>query len=178
MAIQATMWKRLTTTVALGVGFLLLTVVSWSTMAPTSQTVASVPGQPSIVSTSGTQLIVQKRKPDGTLDAPRPYTIEGVNWSPASTCTVQSYLSDEFQKWDEIDIPLMAAMGVNTVRTYYNLGPVPTATHILDRFYEHGIMVIMTVDEIVANAGNITPTVNAHKDHPAILMWAIGPFSA
>src|SRR5450755_2193553 len=45
---------------------------------------AQVPNQPSIVTVSGHQLIVQKRLPDGSLDQPRPYIIHGVNWSPAA----------------------------------------------------------------------------------------------
>ncbi len=65
-------------------------------------------------------------------------------------------------------------MGANTIRTFIDFGPAPTATQILDELYRNNIMVIMTVDRAVANSANITPTVNAYKNHPAILMWAIG----
>lgn len=36
----------------------------------------------SVVTVSGRQLIVEKRKPDGTLGPPAPYIIKGALWSP------------------------------------------------------------------------------------------------
>jgi hypothetical protein len=134
----------------------------------------SVPTQPSLVWTDGGQLMVQRRRPDNSLDQARPYTIKGVNWSPASICTERDQRAEEFAKWYDVDIPPMAAMGVNTVRTFDDFGTGTTATHILDEFYANDIMVIMTVDRTIADADNITRTVNAYKEHPAILMWAIG----
>lgn len=136
--------------------------------------------QPSIVTVQGTQLIIQRRLPDGSLDIPRPYTIKGVNWSPGSIGTKVDPGNGiderpaEFAKWYETDIPLMAKMGVNTVRTFADFGVEVTATKILDTLYEHGIMVILPVDQLIANQAHITPTINAYKNHPAILMWYAG----
>ena len=42
---------------------------------------------PSVVATNGRQLIVRKRRPDGTLAQPEPYVMRGVGWSPASADT-------------------------------------------------------------------------------------------
>jgi hypothetical protein len=40
--------------------------------------------QPSIVRVHGTRLIVESRMANGSLDAPKPFIIKGVNWSPAT----------------------------------------------------------------------------------------------
>lgn len=45
---------------------------------------AQAPQRSSIVHVKGTQLIVQKRLPDGSLGEARPYIIKGVTWSPAT----------------------------------------------------------------------------------------------
>jgi len=45
---------------------------------------ADVPMEPSEVWIQGTQLIVRKRQPDGSLDSPKPYIIEGVTWAPST----------------------------------------------------------------------------------------------
>ena len=47
-------------------------------------TEATVPTQPSIVTVSGRQLMVQKRQPDGSLTAATPYVIKGIDWNPAT----------------------------------------------------------------------------------------------
>ena len=172
--LSISLWQRLSLATALAAMFMLLTLAGLSLAAPTQQKTTVVPTQLSLVSVNGSQLIVQKRQPDGALADPQPYVIKGVNWSPASPCTTQSQLPEEFAKWDEVDIPLMAAMGVNTIRTFWDFGTGPTATQILDTLYENDIMVIMVVDKTIAEADNITPTVSTYKDHPAILMWAVG----
>ena len=154
--------------------FTLLAIAALNTAASAQPEIASVPGQPSIVVVSGAQLIVERRKPDGTLDTPQPYTIKGADWSPASPCIDQSQRPAEFTKWYTRDVPLMAGMRVNTIRTFWDFGIGPTATQILDELYENNVMVIMAVDRTIADGGNITPTVNAYKNHPAILMWAVG----
>ncbi len=49
------------------------------------------------------------------------------------------------------------------------------AMAILDHCYKNGIMVIMNADEHGGyNTGNIETVVNVFKEHPAILMWALG----
>jgi len=45
---------------------------------------AGVPAASSKVSVSGTQLMVERRLPNGTLDVARPYVIKGVTWNPAT----------------------------------------------------------------------------------------------
>ena len=45
---------------------------------------AQAPRESAIVQVKDTQLIVQKRLGDGSLDKPRPYTIKGLTWSPAT----------------------------------------------------------------------------------------------
>ena len=52
-------------------------------LRPESQPLIA-PSQPSVVSVSGRQLMVQKRQPDGSLAAPTPYVIKGIDWTPAT----------------------------------------------------------------------------------------------
>jgi hypothetical protein len=139
-----------------------------------------VPTSPSIVSVQPNdyRLIVQDRLPDGTLGAANPLVAHGVNWSPASIGTTQANITAEFAKWYKTDIPLMAQMGVNVVHVYHDFGTDQQAFDILDEFYRYGIKLIMTVDSPTGSASavsaNIPIVVNAYKNHPAILMWAIG----
>jgi hypothetical protein len=69
-------------------------------------------------------------------------------------------------------------MGVNVVRVYHDFGTGRQAFDILDEFYRQDIKVIMTVDfpgeGLLGDTQNITTVVNAYKNHPAILMWAVG----
>jgi hypothetical protein len=50
----------------------------------------SVPTQPSIVTTSGYQILVRRRLPGNVLDSPHAYTIKGAAWSPADKDTANS----------------------------------------------------------------------------------------
>jgi hypothetical protein len=127
-----------------------------------------------IVSTNDYQLMVQKRRLNNTLEDPQLNTIKGTNWSPASRCTPQSELAGEFATWYQKDFPLMAAMGINTVRTFTDLGTGTETTEILNELYDNQLMAIITVDNAIANSETITATVNAYKNHPAILMWSVG----
>ena len=82
------------------------------------------------------------------------------------------------------DIPLMKEMNVNTVRLYHTIGSsvenyalvAVEIRKVLDEFYKNNIMVIVTVAMSKAHldAGIYKEAVNAYKDHPAVLMWAIG----
>ena len=70
-------------------------------------------------------------------------------------------------------------MSANTVYIFLDFGTTPglitRARTVLDYCYQNGIMVVMTVDEDGSdNTANITSAVNAFKNHPAILMWALG----
>ena len=138
----------------------------------------NVPSQPSIVSVVGTQLILQKRLPDGSLDLPRPYKIKGFAWSPASVETADNYTSrrQAFFDWNEYDLGMMKGCNTNTVYVFLDFGLDPdNYLTILDNLYEDGIMAIITVDEDGSyNLTNLQNVVNAYKNHPAVLMWAIG----
>ena len=70
-------------------------------------------------------------------------------------------------------------MNANTVYVFLDPGTDPTtiatARAVLDYCYGNGLMAIMTVDEDgTDNTANIPRVINAYKDHPAILMWALG----
>ncbi len=143
-----------------------------------------VPSAPSIVTTQAgdRRIFIRDRKQDGTLGLSRALTIKGVNWSPASTNsnpqTDPAAFRQEFFKWYTNDIPLMAEMGVNVARLYYDMGTNTQARDVLDMFYKYGIGVIMPVTAPyygdTANSNNIVPVVTALRDHPAILGWGIG----
>lgn len=147
-----------------------------------------VPTQPSVVRTSGRQLLLEFRRPDGTLAPAAPYVIRGVNWSPASRTTNTSSRDPnnvvirrpEFGTWYQTDIPLLKAMNVNTVRLFIDPGVPgdPNVTvpglAVLDELYRNGIMVIMTVDNGNNSVDRIQPVIDSYKNHPAILMWSLG----
>ncbi|MFH2028763.1 MAG: glycoside hydrolase family 2 TIM barrel-domain containing protein, partial [Nanoarchaeota archaeon] len=137
----------------------------------------TVPFQPSIVDVEGSRLVVRKRLMDGSLDMPQFYIIKGTGWTPSSIGTPTDYWNrrNEFKKWYVADVQLMKEMGVNTVYVFLDFFANPDAISILDYLYLNGIMVIMTADEDGANnLANIDSIVPYYKDHPAILMWAIG----
>ena len=52
--------------------------------SPPAGAAVTVPLQPSEVHVEGTQLIVKKRNPDGSLGAATPYIIHGVTWTAAT----------------------------------------------------------------------------------------------
>lgn len=147
-----------------------------------------VPSLPSVVRTSGRQLLLQRRQPDGTLAPATPYIMRAVNWSPAGP-TTNTWAKDpnnvtvrrpEFGAWYLRDIPLLKAMNVNTVRLFLDPGVPgdPNVTipglAVLDELYRNGIMVIMTVDNGNNTVSRIQPVLNQYRNHPAILMWSLG----
>ena len=141
---------------------------------------------PSLVSTSGRQLIVRRRNPDGTLALAMPYLMRGVTWSPASPGTATTPTDPqnttvrrpEFGLWGDLDIPLIAAMQANTVLVSMDFGVDallgPRGLALLNAFYHEGIMVVMTVDEAINDLARVQQAVNFYKAHPAILMWMLG----
>nr|WP_321466822.1 glycoside hydrolase family 2 TIM barrel-domain containing protein [uncultured Desulfobulbus sp.] len=140
-----------------------------------------VPKQPALVNTDGYRLMVKRRLPDGTIDIARPYTIKGAAWAPASIGTLSDVTSRrrEFDRWYRTDIQMLREMNANTIYVFLDFGTTPefidTAKAVLDFCYQNGIMVVMTVDEDGSdNTANIEAAVNAFKNHPAILMWALG----
>jgi hypothetical protein len=118
------------------------------------------------VAVSGFQLMVRWRQPDGRLDPPAPFDIRGVSWSPAERGGSQPGEADHLAA-AERDLPLMAAAGINVVKTY---GPIDRAT--LDRLQAHGLAAIITV-MTTANAA-FEAAVESTRTHPAVLMWLVG----
>ena len=71
----------------------------------------------------------------------------------------------------------MQSMQVNTVRVYVPLDEeTAVSTHVLDECYRRGIMVILTVapSRKEIDDGSYLAVVDHDKNHPAILMWALG----
>jgi hypothetical protein len=136
----------------------------------------------SLVSVGGTELLVRRRNADGTLQPRRPYIIRGVNWSPADRETKTSKNDPnnaavrriEFGQWAATDIPLMAAMNINTVRLPMDPGLDSTGLGVLDALHSHGIMAILTVDDAINDMARVASAVNFYKNHPAVLMWMLG----
>jgi hypothetical protein len=141
---------------------------------------------PSLVSVSGRQLLLRRRLPDGRLAPPEPFVMRGVTWSPASrtTATTPSDPQNanrrrpEFGVWYSVDVPLMRAMHVNTVRLFMDPGFDPTlgpiGLEVLDELYRSGIMVVMTVDDGINDLARVQGAVTYYREHPAILMWSLG----
>eukprot|EP00756_Hemistasia_phaeocysticola_P021723 Hpha_TRINITY_DN15790_c3_g3::TRINITY_DN15790_c3_g3_i3::g.38492::m.38492 len=98
------------------------------------------------------------------------FHMKGINWNPIGKGGVHPGGLD-WQGYMVSDIPLMKEMGINTIRTYEAL----TDTVVLDELYANGIYLINT---IYSWGGSTVDSVDAHvaatKDHPALLMWAVG----
>ena len=141
-------------------------------------TPCGVPDGPSVVSLNSSQLIVEKRLPCNILSPPEPYTIKGFCWSPASVETNSSYMSRKqaFKKWAKYDLGMIKGCNGNTIYTFLDFGLTTTVyEEILDACYENGIMAIVTTDlDGSYDTVNLRNVVNAYKNHPAILMWAVG----
>ncbi len=137
-----------------------------------------VPSGPALVSTNGYLLLVQRRLPDGSLEPlPRPYGIRGLCWSPASVGTLPDRWArqEEFAKWYELDIQMLHEMAANTVYVLLDFGFSTEASALLDYIYINGLLAIVTVDwDGTYDLDRLDAVVAAYKDHPAILMWALG----
>ena len=100
----------------------------------------------------------------------RPFVMKGVCWNPVPKGADHPAGLD-YSGLGAVDIPLMQAAGINTVRTYE---PVTDRT-VLDALYAAGIYILNTVYPWGgADASSAATYVNAVKDHPAVLMWVIG----
>ena len=99
-----------------------------------------------------------------------PYQVRGVNWNPVPKGATHPQGLD-YDGLAPIDVPLMEAAGINTVRTYEALAD----TSVLDRLNASGIRVLSTVYGYGGDAASVvTARVNAVKNHPAILGWVLG----
>lgn len=130
------------------------------------ETYAQIPANPSIVTVSGYRVLVQKRLPNNSLTAATPYVIQGTGWNPVDAGFNQP---PQWAARYAQDIPLIAEMNANTIRTWSSFPTDATGIAMLDLCYQNGIMVIMTVNDT-----DYTTTVNYFKNHPAILMWMVG----
>lgn len=117
------------------------------------------PDAPPVVTLSGRSVSV-----DGA-----PFTVRGVCWSPVPKNSGVEGI--DFAGFVAQDAPLMAAAGINVVRTY---SPI-TDPAVLDTLWDHGIYVAMTVFNVTSeSSATISSYVNAVKDHPAVLFWLVG----
>jgi hypothetical protein len=159
-----------------------LTVTLWQQALAGPST--SVPTSPSIsfARPNDYRLLVQDRHSDGTLGKPLAYTAQGVAWEPTSIGTDPTanplVFQSEFTNWYATDLPLIASMGCNTVRMYYDFGNVTNGLQILDRMYQLGLKAIIPTDWAqygsVASLRNVTNVVTAYKNHPAVLSFSVG----
>lgn len=131
---------------------------------------------PSRVSVRGTRLFVSKRRRNGRLAAPRPFTIRGVNYSPVdpgeqvdTLAAARAHLRES--RYAE-DFALMQELGANTIRTFADAGTDAVATELLNAAYERGLLVMVSLMDLAP--ADITAVVNAYKRHPALLGWIIG----
>jgi len=106
----------------------------------------------------------------GFVQDGQPFPIRGVCWNPVPKGGTQA-VDRDFPGFVDQDAALMAAAGINVVRTYTPI----TDTTVLDTLRDNGIFVIQQV-YIAASVelDDIDDAVNATVDHPAILMWEVG----
>lgn len=129
-----------------------------NTQAPAAASARRAPT--SSVAVEGRSLLV-----DG-----QPYVIRGVCWNPVGVGG-QHPEDLDYAGFAEADIALMAALGINTVRTYEPLLNI----EVLDQLFAAGIRVINTVYPWGGSPPSVvTERVLAVKGHPAILFWALG----
>jgi len=146
-------------------------------------------GAGSAVSVNGRQLFVNGQA----------FTIKGVNYEPIPVGSRGDGASagclDGGSWWTDrpsyiADFPLIHQMGANTIRTYGIMNDVSASNvalvrAMLDAAQANGLYVIMAyypshftpVTDPAFQATTQTDflaAVNAYKDHPAVLMWALG----
>lgn len=131
--------------------------------------------EPTKVEIRGRELYVNDEK----------FIIKGVGYAP-TPIGYYPWEKDVFSDPDiySRDLPLLRAMGCNTIRTWVKV----TSKDFLDACYNNGqnpIYVIMgfwfDANQVVINStlrqqtiNEFISYVNTFKDHPAVLMWAIG----
>lgn len=99
-----------------------------------------------------------------------PLHLKGINWNPIGRGGTHPWGLD-FAGFVAKDSELMESAGINAVRTYEPL----TDRAVLDLLWQRGIFVINSVYSYGgADVQSAVDVVQAVKDHPAILMWAVG----
>jgi hypothetical protein len=129
--------------------------------------------QPSQVTLAGMQLMVAHRLPSGALAPAASYDLRGISWNPYGIGDSFTDSGENFLRWEDRDIPLMKAAGINTVKIY---GAPPLDRRglaLLDQLDAAGIMVVMTVFSQF-DVNDAEGIVEVYRDHPAILMWLVG----
>lgn len=150
-------------------------------------TVTVVNRQPTPVTVNGRKLMVNGN----------PFTVKGVGYSPVpigidpeTTSPYGDYFTSDYNSIYDRDLPLLGDMGTNTIHlwSWNNIGD---HLDFLDKAYNGGVAPIYVIAGFWINPDlNIDPNspdnvrenlkadfremVAVHKNHPAILMWAIG----
>mmetsp|Transcript_875 Transcript_875/g.1184 ORF Transcript_875/g.1184 Transcript_875/m.1184 type:complete len:611 (-) Transcript_875:166-1998(-) len=150
---------------------------------PTVQPTRKTNGTRSGIAMKGKQLYVNDE----------PFFIKGVAYSPVPLGDdplyghpFGDYFTNEYTAFWVRDLPLLKAMGANSIRTYaWNT----TRDHeeFLDMAYENGIKVLITyflgstqqtpissVEDLERVAQDFAHQVGKYKHHPAILGWTFG----
>ena len=100
----------------------------------------------------------------------QPLLMRGVCWNPVPSGATHPEGLD-YAGYVQHDAALMRELGVNVVRTYEPL----LDTAVLDRLADAGIYVINSVYPWGGSPADVVvERVRAVRNHPAILMWAVG----
>jgi hypothetical protein len=100
----------------------------------------------------------------------KPLLVRGVCWNPVPIGATHPEGLD-YAGYVEHDAALMRELGVNVVRTYEPL----LDTEVLDRLADAGIYVINSLYPWGGSPADVViERVRAVRNHPAILMWAVG----
>jgi beta-galactosidase/beta-glucuronidase len=124
----------------------------------------------------------------------QPFTVRGVGYAPTPTGSdpeaaspYGDYFTPTYSAIPERDLPLLRAMGANTIRLW-GWDPHVDHTGFLDNAYNGGSSPLYVIASFwfgpprdisqpadrQALVAEFREMVALHKDHPAILMWAIG----
>lgn len=93
------------------------------------------------------------------------YAIRGVCWSPSG---IGDTFGNKFTDWYQTDLPLIADMNANTIRTYVPIYDV----NILNAIQSHGLKVIVGFTAV--DTSQDLAYISQFKNHEAILMWCFG----
>ena len=124
----------------------------------------------------GYRLLVGKRASDGSLANPAPFKLKGVSWSPAGIgeSNGNGYMK-LYTAHAATDVPLIAGLHANTVKTYDPFERNAQGLAVLDQLYASGVMVVMQVmASKFTSPSDAAAAVSFFKGHPAILGWLVG----